>query len=95
MLKSKHILLALSFIALAIGFSDARSGNIFDLGRPVGAILFGLFLVAQVKEQETALYDEQTRTPELARQLGEFQAQPLSIRQEVAHDPAHTMASPH
>ena len=95
MLKWKYIFLALSLIALAVGFSDARPAIVFDPGRPVGAILIGLFLMALVLEQELALYDEPTRTPELARKPGEFREQPLSIRQEVAHNPAHTMASPH
>jgi len=95
MLKWKHIFLALSLIALAVGFSDARPAIIFDLGRPLGAILFGLFLIAQVLEQESALYDEQMRAPELTRKPGEPREQPLSIRQEVAHYPAHTMARPH
>jgi hypothetical protein len=88
----KHSFLALSLIALAVGLGVSRSGIIFDLSLPVGAILFGLFLITQVLEQEMALYDEQTRTSELALAPGLLRAQPLSIRQEVAHDPAHTMA---
>jgi hypothetical protein len=95
MLKWKYIFLALSLIALAAGFSDARPAIVFDLGRSLGAILFGSFLIARVLEQESALYDERTRAPELAWKPGNLQEQPLSNRQEVAHDPAHTTANPH
>jgi hypothetical protein len=93
MLKGKHILLVLALIALAVGFLDARGNIIFYLGPPVGVALFGLFLIAQVLEKESALYDEQNRAPEEIR-LAQLQ-NPLSQRQEVAHDPALAMARPH
>ena len=94
MMKWKHILLALALITLAAGFSDARPDNIFYLGRPVGAILFGLFLIAQVLEQESAMYDEQSRAPEFARKPRELRQQSFSVQQEVAHYPAPTTANP-
>jgi hypothetical protein len=94
-MKCRYILLALSCVAPAAGFSHARPGVVFDLGHPLGATLFGLFLIPLVLGQATALYDKQTRPLELAWKPGEIRLQPLSILQEVAHDPAHTMASPH
>ena len=95
MLNWKHIFLALSLIALAAGLSEARPAAPFYLGYAVGAILFGIFLIARILEQESALYDEQTRAPELARLPGELRMRPLRIQQEVAHYPALTIARPH
>jgi hypothetical protein len=95
MFQPKYIFLTFSLIALAVGFSDARPAVFFYLGRPVGAILFGLFLIAQVLEKESALYDEQKRAPEPTRKTGEIRKQPLSIQKEMAHDPALTTAHSH
>ena len=61
MLKWKYAILSLSLIELAIGFSNARPNVFFYLGLPLGAILFSLFLIFQLMEKESALYDEQNR----------------------------------
>jgi hypothetical protein len=68
MLKWKYAFLSLSLIELAIGFSNARPNVFFYLGLPLGAIFFSLFLIFQLMEKESALYDEQQRAPEPARQ---------------------------
>ena len=95
MLKPKYIFLTLSLIELTIGFSNARPNAFFYLGLPVGAILFGLFLIAQVLEKESALYDEQKRAADLTRKTGAVRPRPASIRKETAYDPALTTAHSH
>jgi uncharacterized membrane protein YciS (DUF1049 family) len=95
MLKWKHIFLALSLIELAIGLSNARPNTFFYLGLPVGAILFGLFLIAQVMEKESAVYDEQKRSTALSSESREVRQRPLSLRREVAHNPSLTTAHSH
>ena len=67
MLKWKYAILSLALIELAIGFSNARPNVFFYLGLPLGAILFSLFLIFQLMEKESALYDEQHRAVEPAR----------------------------
>lgn len=59
MLKSKYIFLTISLAGFAIGFGNVHPTVLSDMGRPVGAILFGLFLIAQVLEKESLLLDEQ------------------------------------
>jgi hypothetical protein len=64
MTKTTKILLAVSLISGAIGFTDILWG----FGKPVGAILFGLFLISRILEKESGLYDdEQRRNAELAK----------------------------
>jgi len=92
MMKPKYIFLTLSLIELTIGLSNARQNIFFYLGLPVGAILFGLFLIAQVMEKESALYDEQNRTTALTSKSREVRQRPLTLRREVAHTPALTTA---
>jgi hypothetical protein len=92
MMKPKYIFLTLSLVELTIGFSNARQNAFFYLGLPVGAILFGLFLIAQVMEKESALYDEQNRAAKLEREPDVSRPQPAAIQRGVAHDPALTMA---
>lgn len=93
MLRAKHVFLTLSLIELAIGLSNARPNIFFYLGLPVGAILFGLFLIAQVMEKESALYNEQNRAAGPSSQSREVRQRPLPLRREEAHNPALTMAS--
>jgi hypothetical protein len=95
MMKLKYILLTLSLIELTVGFSNARQNTFFYLGLPVGAALFGLFLIAQLLEKESALYDEQRRAARREQKPCEDQKQPLSSRQAVAPDPALSMAHSH
>lgn len=94
-MKPKYILLTLSLIELTIGFSNARQNTFFYLGLPVGAALFGLFLISQFLEKESALYDEQRRVSEHAQKSCDGQKQPLSSRQEFVSDPALTVAHSH
>lgn len=94
-MKPKYILLTLSLIELTIGFSNARQNTFFYLGLPIGAALFGLFLIVQFLEKESALYDEQRRVSERAPKSSEGQKQTLPSRQEVASDPALTVALSH
>jgi hypothetical protein len=64
MTKTTKILLAVSLISGAIGFT----GILWGFGKPVGAIFFGLFLISKVLEKETGLYDdERRRNAELAK----------------------------
>lgn len=84
MLRWKYVLLGLSLIELAIGFSNARPNVFFYLGLPVGTILFCLFLIFQFLEKESALYDEQNRDAEQRRQAaqpGLRPAQPARVEE--------------
>ena len=57
MSMTSRILLALSIIAFAFGFS----GVFWSIGLPIGAILFGLFLISKLLETETLLFDAEQR----------------------------------
>lgn len=57
----KNIALATSLVAFAIGFSEGGETMFWHLGRPVGAILFAVYMIFMVLEKETALLDEQQR----------------------------------
>ena len=85
-MKLKYIFLAVALIELGIGFSDAQPNIFFYLGRPVGTILFGLFLITQVMEKESAAVTEQNRGPQ--------QVPPLQSAkpQKAAHSGAFTTA---
>jgi hypothetical protein len=64
MTRATKILLGISLSAFAFGFTNILWG----LGRPVGAICFGLFMISKVLEKEMALFDEeQRRNPAPAR----------------------------
>jgi len=53
-IKTK-LLLILSLIAFAVGFTDLYWG----VGKPIGAILLGLFMIFKVLEKEAALFDQE------------------------------------
>jgi len=57
MTKTTKILLTISLIAFAIGCTDF----FFGVGKPVGAIFFGLFLISKLLEKEVALYHQEER----------------------------------
>ena len=59
--KVKNIALTVSLIAFAIGFSDGGESAFWYMGRPVGAILFAVFMIFTVLEKESLLLDEQRR----------------------------------
>ncbi len=95
-MKWKYIFLALALVEFAIGFSDLRPTTFFLLGRPLGAILLGLFLVAQLLERESALLDEQNRAAAQAQNEPIRNPRPLkNSRNEVATHPVPTMAHTH
>ncbi len=96
MLKWKYGFVGLSLLAFAIGFSHARSNVFFDLGFPLGAILFILFLVTQLLEKESALYDEQNRAAVLAPPASATAPRPRPIsRLKEKTNPAFTTAHSH
>jgi hypothetical protein len=59
--KIKNIALTISLISFAVGFSGGGESMFWYMGRPVGAILFAVFMIFKVLEKETALLDEQQR----------------------------------
>ena len=61
-IKTKKIALTLSLIAFAIGFSDAGESTFWYMGRPVGAILFAVYMIFMVLEKESLLLDKQRST---------------------------------
>jgi uncharacterized membrane protein YtjA (UPF0391 family) len=96
MLKWKYIFLGLALVEFPIGFSELRPTTFFYLGRPLGAILLGLYLVAQLLERESALLEEQSRAAAL------IQNEPIRTlgpskysRNEVATHPVPTLAHTH
>ena len=89
----KYIFLSLALIEFAIGFSDLRPNTFFYMGRPLGAILLGLYLVAQLLERESALLDQQNRAAGAALNKPVWEpALPKYSRNEVATHPVPTMA---
>lgn len=58
-MKLKNIFLATALVAFALGFSDVGESVFWHSGRPIGAIFFGLFMIFNLLEKETALLDEQ------------------------------------
>jgi hypothetical protein len=95
MRKWKYIFLTLSLVEFAIGFSEFRPNTFFYLGRPLGAILFGLFLIAQMLEKESILLDEQNRATVLGQHEPVWQPGPPKNSREVATHPVPTIALSH
>ena len=93
MLKWKHVFLVLGLIELAVGFSDARPTPFFYLGRPVGMVLLGLFLITMFMEKESALYDEQNRASQPKQEPLETPKPTLPRRETVARNA--TLAAAH
>ena len=92
----KSIFLTLCLIELAIGFSDLRPTTFFYLGPPLGAIFFGLFLITQLLEKESALLDEQNRAAAQARNEPiRTPAPSKNSRNEVATHPVPAIALSH
>lgn len=82
--KVKNIALAISLIAFAIGFSDGGESMFWYMGRPVGAILFAVYMIFMVLEKETALLDEQqcAAKKEIKMYLGTATASPKNSNKE-------------
>ena len=57
-MKTKYLLLTVSLLSFAIGFSDLQENIIFWLGRPVGAIAMIAYFILVLLEKEYALFDE-------------------------------------
>jgi hypothetical protein len=55
MTTKTKLLLTLSLISFAFGFTEVLWG----VGKPIGAILFGLFLIFKLLEKEVALFDNE------------------------------------
>jgi hypothetical protein len=96
MQRLKYILLTLALVEFAIGFSNLQPTIIFYLGLPLGAIFFGLYLIAQLLEKESALLDEQNRAAASPRNEPIRRAEPSErSRNEVATHPVPTLAQTH
>ena len=61
-MKTKTILLIISLIAFAAGFSAGADSIFLQLGLPLGAILLGLSLIFGILEKESALLDQQNES---------------------------------
>ncbi len=67
MTKTTKILLALAIAGLVSGLAinsglvDASTAEWLYVCFPMGAILFGLFLLSKILEKETAAYDQEQR----------------------------------
>lgn len=82
------ILLTISVSAFALGFTK----TLWGIGAPIGAILFGLFMISKMLEKETALYDQEQKLRlaegiRAARQIQNDNAKTptLSMSAAVAH----------
>ena len=93
MIRAKKIFLITSLIAFGIGFSEAQENVFFWMGRPLGAILFGLFLVFHILEKESLLFEEQQQDARQEKPV----ARPPTKRSDkgVAATPALTLAQNH
>jgi hypothetical protein len=87
-MKVKNIALVLSLAAFAIGFSDAQENMWFYSGRPIGAILFMIFMVFTALDKVTAEYDQEHQTLSSSST-----AEQVKTKENRA--PALTMASSH
>ena len=77
MTKMTKIFLAISLISFPVGFLDVFWG----MGKPVGAIFFGLFMISRILEKDSALYDEEQELRlGLAQGAGAKQSPPGSTR---------------
>jgi hypothetical protein len=95
MSKGKHIFVTLVLLEFVLSFSQQRSNPFYLLGWPLAAILFGLFLTAQMLEREPALL-EQNRAAIMDQHEPVWQPQSLKNSQyEVATHPVPAIARHH
>ena len=59
MTTKNRILLAAAIISFVIGSSGLGDNWMLYIGRPVGAILFIVFMISRFLQKEVALYDEE------------------------------------
>src|SRR5271163_777915 len=63
--KLKTVFLVVSLLEVALWLMRNSHRTLVCLGLPLGAVLFGLYLIVSVLEKETALYDlEQQAKPQ-------------------------------
>lgn len=60
-IRWKYVFLTLSLAAFAIALCDRDTTIIACLSLPIGTILLGMFLIFNLLENESALFDEQHR----------------------------------
>jgi len=95
-IKWEFIFLTLALAAYAVAGGEGRPAALFFLGRPLGAALLGLFLVAQLSDRDSALLDEQNRAAAQAQNEPIRNPRPpKNSRNEVATHPVPTMAHTH
>jgi hypothetical protein len=83
MTKTTKILLLISLLAFALGFT----GIVWWFGVPIGAIFFGLFLISKMMEKEAALFDaEQRRKVALAEAAKRCASPHPCAEQPPGHD---------
>jgi hypothetical protein len=92
MIKPKYIFLTLSLVGLTLGLGNVGHNVFFYEALPAGSILFGLFMIAQVLEKESALYTEEQRARETSPESGKNAKKHFNLQPEVAHNPALTTA---
>ncbi|MGZ4962998.1 MAG: hypothetical protein ACXWIU_05515 [Limisphaerales bacterium] len=88
-MRAKHVFLILTVVSAVLGFIPSDSMYL-DLGRPLAAIFFGLFLITMVLEKESDLLDQQLATANTSA----GRVSKKSDR-EVAANPALTHAHSH
>ena len=64
--RGRHILLALSLPLMVVGYAYAGGQAWVDVALPLGAILFGVFLILTVTEKEMDLYVQEEQSKETA-----------------------------
>jgi hypothetical protein len=95
-LRWKYVFLVLALTELAIAFGGLRPNMFVNLGLPLGLMLFGLFLITQILEGESALLAEQNRAAALPQNEPIRTAMPSqNSRNEVATHPVPTFAHTH
>jgi len=91
--KWNHIFLALALAEFFMGISVVRPTTLFVPGLTLGAIFFGLFLMAQKLDRESALLDEQNRAVVLDQHEPVWQpGSPKNSQYEVATHPVPAIA---
>lgn len=58
-IKLKHILLGLCLVSFAIGFAEVGPTELWELAKPVGAVLFILFYIVMMLDKPVSLYDKE------------------------------------
>jgi hypothetical protein len=84
--RAKYIFLILSGICAVAGFTAGDSPYL-ELGRPLAAILFGLFLITMVFEKESDLYDEQLGIKSRPLKSSENSGREVTENPNLAHAP--------